>query len=164
MPNVHSLFSLRHSSKLWHSICPHQQRLLSWPQACCLPKTYFALLLLPLTYPSNHLHMLQKRCLFADRRRQEFRVPVPNVYRAHLSCLLPAKSIRLSTCQVDTHPLEKAAELRNIPLNVLNVAVPEAPALYGRSLVLVRPDQYIAWRGDVLPEDCETILNQVCGH
>lgn len=72
--------------------------------------------------------------------------------------------IRLSMCQVDIHPLEKAAELRNVPLKVLNVAVPEALALYGRSLLLVRPDQYIAWRGDVLPEDCEMILNQVCGH
>ena len=71
--------------------------------------------------------------------------------------------IRLSKCQVDTHPLEKAAELRGIPLKVLNVAVAEAVELYERSMVLVRPDQYIAWRGDALPEDCDGLLDTVCG-
>lgn len=71
--------------------------------------------------------------------------------------------IRLTSCRVDTHPLEKAAELRNIPLKVLNVAVPEAAELYERSLLLIRPDQYIAWRGDTLPDDCHALLSQVWG-
>lgn len=71
--------------------------------------------------------------------------------------------IRLSKCQVDTHPLEKAAELRGIPLKVLNVAAPEAVELYERSMVLVRPDQYIAWRGDELSGDGDGLLDIVCG-
>jgi hypothetical protein len=71
--------------------------------------------------------------------------------------------VRLSRCQVDTHPLEKAAEVRGIPLKVLPVVVPEATDLYELGLILVRPDQYIAWRGDTLPDDCDALLNQVCG-
>ena len=71
--------------------------------------------------------------------------------------------LRLSGCGVDTHPLEKNAELRGIPFKVLNVVAPEALQLYERSMVLVRPDQYIAWRGDVLPEDCDGLLDRVCG-
>ena len=31
--------------------------------------------------------------------------------------------------------------------------MPEARELYGRDLALVRPDQYIAWRGDDVPDD-----------
>ena len=71
--------------------------------------------------------------------------------------------IRLSNCNADTHPLEKTAEMRGIPLKVLNVVVPEAVDLYERSMVLVRPDQYIAWRGDALPQDCDELLDRVCG-
>ena len=71
--------------------------------------------------------------------------------------------IRLPQCQADTHPLEKAAELRGMPLKVLNVAASEATGLYQRSLILVRPDQYIAWRGDTLPHDCDALFNQICG-
>lgn len=71
--------------------------------------------------------------------------------------------IRLSICHTDTHLLEKAAEHRGIPLKVLLVAVPEATGLYERSLLLVRPDQYIAWRGDHLPDDCDALLDRVCG-
>ena len=71
--------------------------------------------------------------------------------------------IRLPDCRVDTHALEKAAELRAMPLKLLNVFVQAAPGLYERSLVLVRPDQYIAWRGDELPDDCDAFLDRVCG-
>ena len=69
----------------------------------------------------------------------------------------------LPSCNVDTHPLEKAAEARNIPFKVLNVFRSEAAELYERSMLMVRPDQYIAWRGDALPEDCDKLLDQVCG-
>ena len=71
--------------------------------------------------------------------------------------------LRLRTCEVDTHPLEKAAEARNILLKVVNVVLPEAVDLYERSLVLVRPDQYITWRADALPDDCNALLDRICG-
>lgn len=59
--------------------------------------------------------------------------------------------------------LRAAAERRGIPLKVLDVSVPEALDLWGRTMVLVRPDRYICWRGDSLPEDVEGLLDKVIG-
>lgn len=64
----------------------------------------------------------------------------------------------------DSAGLERAAAARGIPLAVLDVAVPEARELYGRDLALVRPDHYIAWRGDRAPDDAEALLARVTGH
>ena len=41
--------------------------------------------------------------------------------------------------------------------------LPQARELYGRALALVRPDQYIAWRGDRLPDDVDVLLARVTG-
>jgi 2-polyprenyl-6-methoxyphenol hydroxylase-like FAD-dependent oxidoreductase len=43
--------------------------------------------------------------------------------------------------------LVKAADRFGLPLAVLRVDEPEFEPLYGRGLLLVRPDQHIAWRG-----------------
>ena len=64
----------------------------------------------------------------------------------------------------DTTALERTAAAGGIPLTTLDVRVPEARALYGRDLALIRPDQYIAWRGDRLPDDCDALLARVTGH
>jgi len=51
---------------------------------------------------------------------------------------------------VDTRPsalLIEAAAKRGLPLEVLRIDRPELVAVYGRRLMLVRPDQHIAWRG-----------------
>jgi 2-polyprenyl-6-methoxyphenol hydroxylase-like FAD-dependent oxidoreductase len=47
--------------------------------------------------------------------------------------------------------LVEAADVRNMPMKVLDVRAPEAHALYRHKLVLVRPDQHVAWRGDEEP-------------
>jgi len=47
-----------------------------------------------------------------------------------------------------TAPLEQAAKARRVPLTVADIEAPEVAALYGRKLVLVRPDGHVAWRGD----------------
>ncbi|MGE0744308.1 MAG: FAD-dependent monooxygenase [Rhodospirillales bacterium] len=60
--------------------------------------------------------------------------------------------------------LAGAAERRGVPLTVFDVPVPEARALYGRDLALVRPDRFVAWRGDALPDDCDALLATVTGH
>jgi hypothetical protein len=39
----------------------------------------------------------------------------------------------------------------------------EAAGLYGRRLVLVRPDGHVAWRGDRLPEDSEGLIDTARG-
>lgn len=47
--------------------------------------------------------------------------------------------------------LAAAAERRGVPLNVLRLDEPDAARVYGTGLLLVRPDQHIAWRG----RDCD---------
>ncbi|MGA8611846.1 MAG: FAD-dependent monooxygenase [Xanthobacteraceae bacterium] len=64
----------------------------------------------------------------------------------------------------ETMALEQTAGARGIPLTILDVALPEARALYGYNLALIRPDQYIAWRGDQLPNDVDALLAHVTGH
>jgi 2-polyprenyl-6-methoxyphenol hydroxylase-like FAD-dependent oxidoreductase len=72
--------------------------------------------------------------------------------------------LRLANSAIDVSALERAAERRGMPLTVLDVAVKEARELYGRDLALVRPDRFISWRGDTLPEDSDALLATVTGH
>jgi 2-polyprenyl-6-methoxyphenol hydroxylase-like FAD-dependent oxidoreductase len=64
---------------------------------------------------------------------------------------------------VDTRGLEKAAATRGVPLKVLDVQSLEARNLYGRNLVLIRPDQHIAWRGDATPAEPDRLIDKVVG-
>jgi hypothetical protein len=59
---------------------------------------------------------------------------------------------------------EEAASKQGVPLTILDISLPEARDLYGCALVLVRPDQYIAWRGDCVPDDPAAVLARVTGH
>jgi hypothetical protein len=47
--------------------------------------------------------------------------------------------------------LVQAAAARRVPLTVIDVEAGEARDLYRHKLVLVRPDQHVAWRGDGEP-------------
>lgn len=64
---------------------------------------------------------------------------------------------------VDVGALTKAAEDRGVPLEVIDLDHPEAAALFERRFVLVRPDGHIAWRGDEVPDDAVSIIDQVRG-
>ena len=48
---------------------------------------------------------------------------------------------------VDVEPLIEAAATRGLPLDVLELRGEQLEERYGASLVLVRPDQHVAWRG-----------------
>ncbi|WP_404477112.1 FAD-dependent monooxygenase [Novosphingobium sp. BL-52-GroH] len=63
----------------------------------------------------------------------------------------------------DTSGLEEAAAAMAVPLDVLRLGRPDLRGIYERNLVLVRPDQHVAWRGDALPADCGQLLQLVCG-
>ncbi len=62
----------------------------------------------------------------------------------------------------DTAAMERAAAERGVPLQVASVDDEEASGVYGRPLVLVRPDGHVAWRGNDAGEPGE-ILDRVRG-
>lgn len=62
-----------------------------------------------------------------------------------------------------TAALEAAAAKHKVPLKTFVLDQPEARDLYERKLVLIRPDQHVAWRGDSLPENCNNLINIVRG-
>jgi hypothetical protein len=64
----------------------------------------------------------------------------------------------------DTSGIERAAASRGVPLKVLPVENPEIRSLYGHDLVLIRPDQHIAWRGDAVPPDPDRLIAQAVGY
>jgi hypothetical protein len=64
---------------------------------------------------------------------------------------------------VDVVPLEAAARNRGVPLKVLDVRGQTPAGLYGNGLVLSRPDQHVAWRGDRLPADSLALIDRVRG-
>jgi hypothetical protein len=63
----------------------------------------------------------------------------------------------------DVAPLEAAARNRAVPLKVLDIERPTTAPFYGSALVLSRPDQHVAWRGDVLPADTVALIDRVRG-
>jgi len=70
--------------------------------------------------------------------------------------------LRMDTA-LDVTAFERAARNRNVPLKVLDVVSPEATAFRSSGLVLSRPDQHVAWRGDTLPSDPLALIDHVRG-
>ena len=63
----------------------------------------------------------------------------------------------------DIQALTEAAAARNIPLTVLAPNDPRLAPLYESRLALIRPDQYVAWRGDRLDRSAGALLDLVTG-
>lgn len=70
--------------------------------------------------------------------------------------------LRLGPRAPDTSVMMAAAEHQNIPLKVLDVPDTDARDLYERDLVIIRPDQYVAWRGNN-STDTNRLFAQVVG-
>jgi len=64
---------------------------------------------------------------------------------------------------IAVEPLVRAACARNVPLKLLDVASEEAAPIYKQALVLSRPDQHVAWRGDSVPADPLALIDLVRG-
>jgi len=60
-------------------------------------------------------------------------------------------------------PLVDAALKRKIPVDHLPTADPAVRARWGYPLVLVRPDQHVAWRAGAAPDDWHNVLDLVTG-
>jgi 2-polyprenyl-6-methoxyphenol hydroxylase-like FAD-dependent oxidoreductase len=63
----------------------------------------------------------------------------------------------------DVTPFENAAQELAIPLTIVKLARPDLMTIYQRNLLLVRPDQHVAWRGDKLPDDLVALFKKVAG-
>src|SRR5574343_1823727 len=93
--------------------------------------------------------------------------------RAHHLWLAPGRSLYdalgmgytllRTDAGVNVQPLVDAAVQRGVPLQVLDLAADVTEDLYPQKLVLVRPDQHVAWRGDVLPADPLALVDRVRG-
>jgi len=71
--------------------------------------------------------------------------------------------LRLGGKAADTSSIEAAARQRGVPLKVLDLPQDDARDLYGRDLALIRPDQYVAWRGDAPPSDPDRMFARLTG-
>lgn len=60
-------------------------------------------------------------------------------------------------------PVVKEAAGRGIPMKHLRIADEAAHAVWESSLVLVRPDQHVAWRGETAPARIGPVLDRVRG-
>ena len=63
---------------------------------------------------------------------------------------------------LDIGSFRRAAETRNVPLEILDVTAPDEIVREG-ALVLSRPDQHVAWRGHRAPADPLSLVDQIRG-
>ena len=71
--------------------------------------------------------------------------------------------LRLGGADTDIDALVQAAADRGVPLTVYDEPDAETRALFEADLALIRPDQYVAWRGDALPADAGALIDLVRG-
>jgi 2-polyprenyl-6-methoxyphenol hydroxylase-like FAD-dependent oxidoreductase len=69
----------------------------------------------------------------------------------------------LSSKQTGISAFTAAAKRAGLPLDVVALDEPPVRETYGRSLVLVRPDGHVAWRGDAIPDNPGAIIDHVRG-
>lgn len=71
--------------------------------------------------------------------------------------------LRLSETAPDGAGIASAAAARGVPLTVVALTDEGVRDLYQRDLVLVRPDQHVAWRGNQNPADATGLIARVVG-
>jgi hypothetical protein len=63
----------------------------------------------------------------------------------------------------DVSQVKEVAQTLGIPLTILPVVHKAAQEFYGSDLILIRPDQHIAWRGNAVPANVAALLGKVTG-
>jgi 2-polyprenyl-6-methoxyphenol hydroxylase-like FAD-dependent oxidoreductase len=69
----------------------------------------------------------------------------------------------LRFADIDVAPIVDAAADRVTPLDVVDVRDTHARRLYQRDLVLIRPDQHVAWRSNTVASDPLAVIDRVRG-
>src|SRR5262249_14048168 len=83
--------------------------------------------------------------------------------RSLYDMLGPSYTLLRFDANVSISGLLGAAAQRHMPLTVLDIEDTDARSLYGRNLVLVRPDQHVAWRDNAEPSACLDLIDRVRG-
>lgn len=71
--------------------------------------------------------------------------------------------LKLGGSSADTSLLEGAVRDRGAPLDVLALNDPGLRDIYGRDLLLLRPDLHVCWRGNRPPSDPKMVVDVVTG-
>lgn len=92
---------------------------------------------------------------------------IPHVWlsdgRAMQDCLGDDYNLIDLNGDLDTAAVEAAFARVGAPLSILRVDEPKVRAVYGCSLLLVRPDLHVAWRGDHVPADAAAVVAMATG-
>lgn len=70
--------------------------------------------------------------------------------------------LRLDPC-AEAEPLIAAAAAKGVPMKIVEILSAAASKVFDRKLVLSRPDQHVAWRGDMLPDDIAGLVELISG-
>ena len=71
--------------------------------------------------------------------------------------------VRLGPDAPTASEFEQAAEKLNVPMNIVHFEEAGTEDFYGARLLLIRPDQHVAWRGNEIPESPAEILTTAIG-
>ncbi|MBO0712298.1 MAG: hypothetical protein J2P47_13570, partial [Acetobacteraceae bacterium] len=72
--------------------------------------------------------------------------------------------LRLGRSTVNVAGLRQAFADYGAPLRVLDIPDAGAREVYGRDLLLLRPDMHVAWRGNAPPAAPQRLAAMVTGH
>ena len=92
---------------------------------------------------------------------------LPHLFLADGTALydhLGAEFTLLAVGDTDCGGFAAAAAKAGVPLRIVSLRAEPRLEILERKLVLVRPDQHVAWRGNEAPGDCQFVLDRVTGH
>lgn len=81
--------------------------------------------------------------------------------RSIFDAMGPDFALLRTSPEVDVSGIAAAAAKRGVPLRVVDV--PGAERVYDHKLILSRPDQHVAWRGNAAPQDPLALIDLIRG-
>jgi 2-polyprenyl-6-methoxyphenol hydroxylase-like FAD-dependent oxidoreductase len=92
---------------------------------------------------------------------------VPHIWlndgRSLYDALGPDYTLLRFDTAIDVSDLMSEAARTQVPITLLDVTSSESAGIYDRSLVLARPDQHVAWRGNLPPKDSRELVDLISG-
>jgi 2-polyprenyl-6-methoxyphenol hydroxylase-like FAD-dependent oxidoreductase len=93
---------------------------------------------------------------------------LPHFWRGPDHSIFDDLGANFTLLRVGDHPptggsIREAAAHRGVPLKLVDVPEEAGRRLYQKRLVLVRPDQHVAWRGDTAPAEALALIDRVRG-